>query len=204
MCVAVSSSTQTPFLWIKSMTKLDSNVLIVTAVKLLHIFDALNLQKIVQEPRETPSSSTVIDLIVTTRKDLVSLVGTYPLGISDHNLIYSTIMLKNKRPPPKIICKMQYRTFDEKKFKGEIRAAPFHIGSIFDDSDDQTWFCQKLYTDICDQRAPWKEIKVRACSAPLITSDIRLAVNRRYKLFEAAVTSKSAKSWSDYKRARKK
>ena len=37
-----------------------------TAVKLLHIFDALNLQNIVQElTRETPSSSTLIDLIVT-------------------------------------------------------------------------------------------------------------------------------------------
>ena len=80
-----------------STTKCDP-----TAVKLIQIFDALNLQNIVQEPtRETPLSSTLIDLVVTTRKDLVSLVGTYPLGISDHNLIYSTIMLKNKRPPLK-------------------------------------------------------------------------------------------------------
>ena len=100
-----------------STTKCDP-----TAVKLLHIFDALNLQKIVQEPRETSSSSTVIDLIVTTRKHLVSLVGTYPLGISVHNLIYSTLMLKNKRPPPKIICKMQYRNFDEKKFKESVQS----------------------------------------------------------------------------------
>ncbi|XP_068689637.1 uncharacterized protein [Montipora foliosa] len=176
-----------------------------TAVKLLHIFDALNLQNIVQEPtRETPSSSTIIDLIVTTRKDLVSLVGTYPLGISDHNLIFSTIKLKNKRPPPKIICIRQYRNFDEKKFKEDIRAALFYIGSIFDDPDDQVWFWQQLYTDICDQHAPWKEIKVRASSAPWITNDIRLAMNRRYKLFKAAVTSKSAKLWSDYKRARNK
>ena len=121
----------------------------------------------------------MIDLIVTTRKDLISLVGTYPLGISDHYLIYSRIMLKNKRPPSKIICKMQYRNFDEKKFKEDIRAAPFHIGSLFDDSDDQIWFWQKLYTDICDQHAPWKEIKVIASSAPLITSDIRLAMNRK-------------------------
>ena len=176
-----------------------------TAVKLLHIFDALNLQNIVQEPtRETPSSSTLIDLIVTTRKDLVSLVGTYLLGISDHNLIFSTIKLKNKRPPPKIICIRQYRNFDEKKFKEDTRAAPFYIGSIFDDPDDQVWFWQQLYTDICDQHAQWKEIKVRASSAPWITNDIRLAMNRRYKLFKAAVTSKSAKLWSDYKRARNK
>ena len=90
-----------------STTKCDP-----TAFKLLHIFDALNLQNIVKEPtRETPSSSTLIELIVTTRKDLVSSVGTHPLGISDHNLIYSTIMLKNKRPPPKIICEKIQRGY---------------------------------------------------------------------------------------------
>ena len=183
-----------------STTKCDP-----TANKLLQIFDALNLQNIVQEPaRETPLSSTLIDLIVTTRKDLVSLVGTYPLGISDHNLIYSTIMLKNKRPLPKKICIRRYRNFHEKKFKEDIRAALFHIGFVFDDPDDQIWFWQQLYTDICDQHAPWKEIKVRASSAPWITNDIRLAMNRRYKLVKAAVTSKSAKLWSDYKRARNK
>ena len=44
-----------------STTKCDP-----TAVKLLQIFDALNLQNIVQEPtKETPLSSTLIDLIVT-------------------------------------------------------------------------------------------------------------------------------------------
>ena len=66
------------------------------------------------------------------------------------------------------------------------------------------WFWQQLFSDICDQHAPWKEIKVRVSSAPWITNDIRLAMNRRYKLFKAAVASKSAKLWSDYKRARNK
>ena len=68
-----------------------------------------------------------------------------------------------------------------------------------DDPDDQIWFWQQHYTDICDQHAPWKEIKVRASSASWITNDIRLAMNRRYKLVKAAVTSNSAKLWSDSK-----
>ena len=123
--------------------------------------DALNLQN-------TVIPSTLIDLIVTTRKDLVSSVGTHPLGISDHNLIYSTIMLKNKRPPPKIICVRQFQNFDEKKFKEDIRAAPFYVGSIFDDPDNQMWFWQQLYSDICDQHAPWKEIKIRASCLKLL------------------------------------
>ena len=45
---------------------------------------------------------------------------------------------------------------------------------------------------------------VRASSAPSITNDIHLAMNGRYKLFKVAVTSKSPKFFSDYKRARSK
>ena len=45
---------------------------------------------------------------------------------------------------------------------------------------------------------------VRASSTPSITNDIHLAMNGRYKLFKAAVTSKSPKFFSDYKRARSK
>ena len=109
-----------------STTKCDP-----TAVKLLQIFDAVNSQNIVQEPtRETPLSSTLIDLIVTTRKDLVSLAGTYPLGISDHYLIYSTIMLENKRPPPKKICIRRYRNSTRKNLK-KIFVQPRSILGLF-------------------------------------------------------------------------
>ena len=57
-----------------------------------------NMENVIQEAtRQTITSSSLIDLIVTTRKDLVSATGVFPLGISDHNLIYATIRLKNKK-----------------------------------------------------------------------------------------------------------
>lgn len=55
--------------------------------KLCSIFDAFNMQNIVEKAtRTTPTSSTLLDLIVTSRKDLVSFTGVFPPGISDHNL----------------------------------------------------------------------------------------------------------------------
>ena len=43
------------------------------------------------------TSRTLIDLIVTTSKDSVGITGVFPLGISDHNLIYATLRIKNKK-----------------------------------------------------------------------------------------------------------
>lgn len=124
------------------------------------------------------------------------------MGISDHNLIYATIRLNNKRPPPKIVKTGDYKRIDIESFKHNTEAAPFQIASIFDDPDDNLWAWQYLFNDICDRQAQWKKVKIRSVSAPWITSDIRLKMNRRYKLFKAAVSTKCPMLWSAYKKAR--
>lgn len=173
------------------------------AEKLCSVFDLFGMQNVVQEAtRTTITSRTLIDLIVTTRKDLISISGAFPLGISDHDLIYATIRLKNKRPPPKYIRTRDYRKLDPEKFRGDIESAPFHVASVFDDADDILWAWQKLFTNICDDHAPWKEVKIRSSSAPWITSDIRFKMNRRYKLFKKATTTKCPLLWQEYKKVR--
>ncbi|KAK2547179.1 hypothetical protein P5673_033005 [Acropora cervicornis] len=68
--------------------------------KLQCIFDSVNMHNVITNPtRNTMESSTLIDLVVTTRIDLVSTTGVFPLGISDQDLIYATIRLKIKDCP---------------------------------------------------------------------------------------------------------
>ena len=70
--------------------------------KLRSIFEMFNMQNVIMEnTRVTLTTCSLLDLIVTTRKDLFGTSGVFPLGISDHNLVYATMRLKNKRPPPK-------------------------------------------------------------------------------------------------------
>ena len=70
--------------------------------KLCSIFDAFNMQNIeLKATRTTPTSNTLLDLTVTSRRDLVSSTDVFPLGIPDHNLIYVALRLKKRRPPPK-------------------------------------------------------------------------------------------------------
>ena len=52
------------------------------------------------------------------------------------------------------------------------------------------------------KHAPWKEVKIRSRSAPWITNEIRHKINKRYKLFKAAVTEKCPELWQNYKQAR--
>lgn len=169
--------------------------------KLRSTFEMFNMENIIPDnTRITPTSSTLIDLIVTTKKELVNLAGTFPLGISDHNLVYASLRLKNRRPPPRVIKVRDYRKLNQDQFKKE--SAPFHIASIFDDSDDYLWAWESLFNDICDDHIPWKEVKVRSRSAPWITNEIRYKMNRRYKLFKLAISEGCPNLWSEYKQIR--
>ena len=152
-------------------------------IKLRSIFETFNMHNIIQEAtRSTISSRTVLDLIVRTTKDLISSSGVFPLGISDHDLIYATIRIKNKRPAPKFIKARNFKKMDVEKFKHDLECTPFHIASIFDEPDDQLWVWERLFDDNSNEHAPWEKIKARSFSSPWITCEIRHKMNRRYKL----------------------
>ena len=87
-------------------------------------------------------------------------------------------------------------------FKHDFECTPFHIASIFEEPDDQLWVWERLFDDISNEHAPWKEIKAKSSSSPWITCEIRHKMNRRYKLFKAAISTKCPEQWSNYKRVR--
>ena len=137
------------------------------AACLQSVFDSFNMHNVILEAtRVTLSSCTLIDLIVTTRKDLITFSGVFPLGISDHSLIYATMNLKKKRPPPKCITVRDYKKLDLEAFRHDLATVPFYVASVFDDADDVQWAWQNLFDNICNHHAPWKQVKIRRTSAP--------------------------------------
>ena len=171
-----------------------------TSTKLNQIFELFNMQNVItSDTRVTPTSNTLIDLIVTTRKDLVRNAGSYPLGISDHNLVYAVVRLVCKRPPPKFVQSRNYNKLNAKDFKRDIESAPFHVATIFDDPDDTLWLWNKLFLQIANDHAPTKQVKVRSHSLPWITNEIRRKMNRRFKLCKEAVNTNDNEKWLEYK-----
>ena len=149
------------------------------------------MHNVIADPtRNTMESSTPIDLIVTTRTDLVSVMGVLPLGISDHDLIYAPVHLKNKRPPPRVIKVKDFKKMDLERFKSDIENAPFQVAFTFDDTDDVLWAWQSLFDDIYITHVPWKEVKIKSQAPPWMANEIRIKMNRRFKLFKLAVASK--------------
>ena len=68
------------------------------------LLSKFNLQNVIKYPtRITDRSSTTIDLAIVSSLSKIKSSGSYEAGISDHNLIYITLNILNKNPPPKVI-----------------------------------------------------------------------------------------------------
>ena len=155
-----------------------------------------------QPTRITSNTSTLIDLVITSRPDLITKTKILELGISDHMLVQATLKTKIKRPPPKIVRARSYRRFNKSMFAKEIEETPWSVCSTFENPDDhyQAWLT--LFNDICDKYAPYREIKIRRQSLPWITPQIRHLMNDRYKTLLKAKRTNNHELWIKYRKLR--
>ena len=185
------------------LLKTDSNDNVLTSYKvkkLMEIFDDFNLQDVITEPtRITSTTESLIDLIVTTKTNMIRKSGVLPLGISDHCLVYATLRLKCKTLLRKIIRSRNFKKCNFHDFKNDIERVPFHVLDIFEDKVDLLWGWNLLFNDVCNVHAPYKEVKVRSVSSPWINSEIKIKMNRHFKLFKEATNTKDPIKWKEYK-----
>ena len=148
--------------------------------------------------RITNHSKMLIDLIVTDRKDLVKQEGTCPLGISDHDMIDAALSASIPRDPPKIITIRNFNKFSERNFQNDIARAPFQVCEVFNDPNDVYYARNLLFTELCKELAPLKQIKIPTNSLPWITKEIRITMNQRYKTLKRTRQLNDRLLWDDY------
>ena len=173
--------------------------------KMKGILQQFNMKNVVKGPtRITNHSKTLIDLIITNRKDLVKQKGTRPLGISDLDMIYATLSVSIPRDQPEIIAIRNFNKFNERKFQSDIARAPFQVCEVFYDPTDVYYAWNLLFTELCNEHAPLKQIKVCSNSLPWVTKEIRITMNKKYKTLKKARQLNDPPLWDDYKRLRNK
>ena len=101
--------------------------------KLQFICSLYQIDQLITEPtRVTPTSATVIHLILTNRSENISESGVIHLGISDHSLVY----LVRKFTPPKSGKTARevrnFKNFVESDFIQDISMVPWDMIYQFD------------------------------------------------------------------------
>ena len=150
----------------------------------------LNLSNLISEPtRITETSETLIDVILTSNRDLIKQSNVFHTSISDHFLISCVLNLKIPRSDPPVITTRSYKRFDTEAFCEDIINAPWDTVSIFDHIDDQVSSLNQLFLEILDQHAPIKTFKDKHNKTRVITPEIKELMSKRDYLFRFILIS---------------
>ncbi|CAH3019331.1 unnamed protein product, partial [Porites evermanni] len=98
------------------------------------------------------TTSTLIDVLLSNRPDLFKHSGIYHPS---------------------------YKNFDECLFKESLSMAPWHVGEIFDEIDDQAYYWSTLLRNLVDDQLPLKKMRVRDKDVPYMTTGWKQAIRAK-------------------------
>ena len=137
---------------------------------LLEFCTTFGLTQLINSPtRITESSQSLIDVIITINKDIVTSSGVLASSISDQNLIYLLLNLKVPRAKPSYVSIRSYKNYNPTKFLEDLQFAPFHIMvNFFHDISDQVDVYNTLFLEYLNENEPIKRIKIKAKPNPFV------------------------------------
>ena len=159
--------------------------------------------QIVTEPtRITRTSSTLIDLILTSNSENVKVHGVVDTpGISDHCLVFMAYSLKKPKFKPKILTRRDFRNFDEEKFVRDMECAPW--GNILavadDDIDNKVTIFENIHREIIDKHAPFRTFRVTRPASPWLNDKIKKLMDDRDKYKNKFNLDKNSETEEIYK-----
>lgn len=174
--------------------------------KLLDIMDIFQLQQHIKTPtRVTPTTSTLIDVILTHIGDNKTLeTGVIPLGISDHSLVYLCRKLSLPRETPKVVLTRQYKKYNVNAFNYDLNEI-FNSYPITSNNPNELWTDFKTkFLSIADKHAPVKQRRVKSEHKPWITSEIKQQSYHRDYLKRQAIRLRSTYYDAAYKKCKNK
>jgi len=86
--------------------------------------------------------------LLTNKPERSKCSGVYYPSLRDHALIYGIFKEKLQQHPNKVITVRSYKYFETEMSKRDLAEAPWHVGEVLDDLDDQVYYWSTLMANI--------------------------------------------------------
>ena len=123
-----------------------------------HLVSHSLTQPISQPTRISESSSSLIDLLLTTPDVSVSKSMVLDCVISDHLPILLDLALPVLKSVPSSIKRRSFKHFSEADFVDDLWSVPWCMVDLFDDVDDKVSVFNTLFQEVLEVHAPIKSI----------------------------------------------
>ena len=150
-----------------------------------YVTEPFALTQVINQPtRVTSSTSTLIDLMLTSSPENVKVHGVVDTpGISDHCLTYLSYSIKKPKFKPKMVTRRDMRNFNTEKFLTDMANAHWEFVDAVEDDDieNKVTIFENIHKDIIDRHAPMRTFRVTRPAAPWLTNEIKSLMDSRDK-----------------------
>lgn len=168
----------------------------------INLCSTFNLTQIVDQPtRTTPTSSNLLDLVLTTCPDLCSPITFMP-KLSDHSLLNFSISIPVKKLTRTTKILSDYRNADFAKINDELHTfLTTYLTGFENHSVEYNWCLVKnKILELTHRFVPARVISYNP-KAPWYNAHIRRLSNRKKRLYRLAKKSQSQHRWTLYRAA---
>lgn len=145
------------------------------------VVGACNLQLVSLNPTyHTPTSDTLLDLILVDDVDKVAKEGQYPVPfLSWHDLVYIYYKIPLSSFTPRMITYRCFRGFNIDTLNEELSKIDW--SSLFSEVDinNKVLLLNSIILEFYDRFAPWRTVRVTHPPAPWLSDEIRHLINLR-------------------------
>ena len=161
---------------------------------------SFNLPQLIASPtRVTDSSSSLIDVILTSQSNQVIKAGVIDCLISDRDIIFADLRLKASQPKVTYVKTRSFKNYNPDAFQYDMSFAPWSVLEIFDDIDDKLHAFDLRFNEILYHHAPIRSTKVRGKPNHCITKETRELMKSRNYWGKIARRTYNPADWSTYK-----
>ena len=146
------------------------------------LLELFNLTQIVSKPtRVTPSSSTLLDLIMINEQKIVIYSGVISLPqFSDHHLVYCVIDLPiQKKNTPDVILTRDIKNINLIEFENHASNIDWNYVCALDNIDNKVAFLENKITQLFNVHAPLRKVRITKKYNPWITTNVKLMMRIR-------------------------
>ena len=165
------------------------------------ISNLYNMEQLITKPtRVTSSTSSLIDIILTTMSHKHQVSDILKVTLSDHFMIYTDVCYNVKARCKEITCR-SFKNFDNQQFLDKLYVALLNLDTSM--NLKELWKSFKdIFMSISNKHAPLRTYRIKGNSLPWINQLVIDAIKERDKLHEIAVKQKDEALFKNYRIAR--
>ena len=140
------------------------------------IINNLSLKQLVSKPtRITLNSSTLLDLVITNRKEMVISSSVFPSPVADHELLSIVLNLRKPKPKPQIVTYRCRKNYDQNIFCNLLLNETTTLNSILntDNVSSQVIILTDTFNKCLNICAPLTTAEIARPFAPWIDETLK-------------------------------